>query len=60
MILVITNKEDVHPTPVIEILNKRSIPVFRLNTESLLTDYEFCWWNDSLTGKQVCDWTGIN
>ena len=47
MILVITNKEDVHPTPVIEILNKRNIPVFRLNTESLLTDYEFCWWNDS-------------
>ena len=24
MILVITNKEDVHPTPVIEILNKRN------------------------------------
>ncbi len=47
MILVITNKEDVHPTPVIEILNKRNIPVFRLNTESLLTDYDFCWWNDS-------------
>ena len=47
MILVFTNKEDVHPTPVIEILNKRNIPVFRLNTESLLTDYEFCWWNDS-------------
>ena len=47
MILVITNKEDAHPTPVIEILNKRNIPVFRLNTESLLTDYEFCWWNDS-------------
>lgn len=47
MILIITNKKDVHPTPVIEILNKRSIPVFRLNTESLLTDYEFCWWNDS-------------
>jgi glutathione synthase/RimK-type ligase-like ATP-grasp enzyme len=46
MILVITNKEDVHPTPVIEILNKRNIPVFRLNTESLLTDYDFCWWND--------------
>ena len=47
MILIITNKKDVHPTPVIEILNKRNIPVFRLNTESLLTDYEFCWWNDS-------------
>lgn len=46
MILIITNKEDVHPTPVIKILNERNIPVFRLNTESLLTDYEFCWWND--------------
>ena len=46
MILIITNKKDVHPTPVIEILNKRNIPVFRLNTESLLSDYEFCWWNN--------------
>ena len=44
MVLIITNKEDVHPTPVIDILNKRNIPVFRLNTESLLTDYEFTWW----------------
>lgn len=49
MILIITNKEDVHPTPVIEILNKRNMPVFRLNTESLLTDYYFCWWNDNVT-----------
>ena len=47
MILIITNKEDVHPTPVIEILTERGIPFFRLNTESLLTDYEFSWWNDS-------------
>lgn len=45
MILVITNKKDVHPTPVIDILNRRNIPVFRLNTECLLTDYEFTWWN---------------
>lgn len=51
MILIITNKEDIHPTPVIEILNRRNIPVFRLNTEALLTDYEFSWWNDS----QNCD-----
>ena len=48
MILIITNKEDVHPTPVIERLAERGIPFFRLNTESLLTDYEFSWWNDSL------------
>lgn len=44
MILVVTNKEDSHPTPVIEYLNERQIPVFRLNTESLLTDYQFHWW----------------
>lgn len=44
MILIITNKEDVHPNPVIKYLNERNYPVFRLNTESLLTDYEFDWW----------------
>jgi glutathione synthase/RimK-type ligase-like ATP-grasp enzyme len=43
VILIITNKEDVHPTPVIEYLSERQLPVFRLNTESLLSDYEFCW-----------------
>lgn len=47
MILIVTNKEDSHPTPVIEYLNKRGIPVFRLNTESLLMDYEFRWQADS-------------
>ena len=44
MILVITNKGDAHPTPVIEYLSERQIPVFRLNTESLLSDYQFHWW----------------
>lgn len=44
MILIVTNKEDVHPTPVIEYLNKRGYSVFRLNTETLLTDYRFHWW----------------
>ena len=34
MILIITNKEDAHPTPVIERLSARGVPVFRLNTES--------------------------
>jgi glutathione synthase/RimK-type ligase-like ATP-grasp enzyme len=43
MIFIITNKEDIHPTPVIEYLNERQIPVFRLNTEALLTDYVFNW-----------------
>jgi len=47
VILIITNKEDVHPTPVIQYLSERQIPVFRLNTESLLTDYQFCWRCDS-------------
>lgn len=46
MIFIVTNKEDVHPTPVIEHLNARNQPVFRLNTEALLTDYEFNWWCD--------------
>ena len=46
MIFIITNKEDVHPTPVIEYLNERKIPVFRFNTEALLSDYEFRWWCD--------------
>ena len=50
MILIITNKEDVHPTPVIEYLSERQISVFRLNTESLLADYQFHWWcNDTET-----------
>lgn len=44
MILIVTNKQDVHPTPVIEYLNERGCPVFRLNTEALLTDYQFHWW----------------
>jgi glutathione synthase/RimK-type ligase-like ATP-grasp enzyme len=43
VILIITNKEDVHPTPVIAYLSERQIPVFRLNTEALLSDYMFCW-----------------
>jgi glutathione synthase/RimK-type ligase-like ATP-grasp enzyme len=47
MILLITNKEDVHPTPVIKILQAENIPVFRFNTEALLTDYVFRWLCDS-------------
>ena len=43
MILIITNKEDVHPTPVIRYLRQKNYPFFRLNTEALLTDYEFRW-----------------
>jgi glutathione synthase/RimK-type ligase-like ATP-grasp enzyme len=47
MILIITNKEDAHPTPVIAQLKAENASVFRLNTEALLTDYEFCWRNHS-------------
>lgn len=43
MILIITNKQDCHPTPVIECLREQGCPVFRLNTEALLTDYDFRW-----------------
>jgi len=43
MILIVTNKEDIHPTPVIEHLERQGAPVFRLNTESLLSDYDFEW-----------------
>lgn len=48
MILIITNKEDVHPTPVIDILINSNISFFRLNTEALLTDYEFSWFSNNL------------
>lgn len=47
MILIITNKEDAHPTPVIKRLSARGVPVFRLNTEALLTDYDFGWQVDA-------------
>ena len=46
-ILIITNKEDVHPNPVIEKLVSWGESVFRLNTEALLTDYRFSWWADA-------------
>lgn len=42
-ILIVTCKNDTHPNSVIELLNKKGIPFFRLNTESLLTDYSFAW-----------------
>ena len=44
MILIFTNKMDAHPTHVIQYLNEWDVPVFRLNSESLLTDYRFSWW----------------
>ena len=44
MVLIFSNKEDSHPTNVIKHLIGWGVPVFRLNTEYLLTDYEFRWW----------------
>ena len=46
MILLYTNKEDTHPTNVIKYLNEWNVPIFRLNTECILTDYQFEWWCD--------------
>lgn len=43
MVLLFTNKEDVHPTAVIPLIEAKGQEVFRLNTEALLTDYEFEW-----------------
>lgn len=51
MILIFTNKADAHPTNVIKHLIGWGVPVFRLNTECLLTDYIFNWWCD----EQGCD-----
>lgn len=48
MILVFTNKGDAHPTNVIRHLISWEVPVFRLNTECLLSDYEFSWWCNKL------------
>lgn len=51
MILIFTNKADAHPTNVIKHLVSWGVPVFRLNTECLLSDYTFSWWCD----ERECD-----
>lgn len=50
MILIITNKGDIHCNPVIKHLQKNGDDYFRLNTESLLTDYQvsFSYRNESV------------
>lgn len=54
MILIFSNKDDSHPNNVIRYLNEWKIPVFRLNGESLFTDYEFSWWaNDREVNFQI-------
>lgn len=44
MLLIITNDTDVHPNPVIENLNKSGLPLFRLNTDKLVSDYDISYW----------------
>ena len=50
-ILIITSKKDFHPTSVINLLEDRNIPFFRLNTEALMVDYEFSWTQEN--GKHL-------
>ena len=40
MLLIITNEADIHPNPVIDILNSQDLPFFRFNTDKILTDYD--------------------
>lgn len=56
MVLLFSNKEDCHPTPVIPLIESKGEKVFRLNTEALMTDYEFCWHYDGgRTGFIITD-----
>lgn len=43
MILIISNKEDIHLNPVIDVLIEKEAKFFRLNTEELLNEYEVFW-----------------
>lgn len=51
MILLVTDKKDVHPNPVLAHLAEWGYPIFRLNTDALLSDYAFDWTID----KDRCD-----
>jgi hypothetical protein len=44
-ILILTDKLDMHPSSVINLMKEQNIPFFRLNTESLMTDYDFAWFH---------------
>ena len=44
MILIVTNKADIHCNPVIKQFISRGDRFFRLNTESLLDDYDLSFW----------------
>lgn len=47
-VLIITCKEDPHPTKVIQSLKDRNVSVFRLNTDTFLSDYDLSWDSDFL------------
>ena len=46
-ILILTDKSDTHPTSVINLMKKKNISFFRLNTEALMVDYAFSWYHSS-------------
>lgn len=46
-ILILTDKSDTHPTSVINLMKERNVPFFRLNTEALMVDYTFCWFQEN-------------
>lgn len=46
-ILILTDKSDVHPSSVINLMSEQKVPFFRLNTEALMTDYDFAWYHDN-------------
>jgi len=47
VVLIITNKQDIHPTPIIERFIGANIPYFRFNTECLLSEYDIQYWDNS-------------
>ena len=56
MILIITNKGDIHCNPVIKHLVDQDDDFFRLNTDSLLEDYEISFWvKENIPELRVCN-----
>lgn len=47
VILILTGRPDPHPNSVINLLRERNIPFYRLNTEVLMSDYDFTWYCDN-------------
>lgn len=46
-ILILTDKSDLHPTSVINLMKEKNISFFRLNTEDLMVDYTFAWFHNN-------------